>query len=46
MQFTQIDGPRMNRHVGRTQTRLQFLRAGVPAVGTVEPTTYRDGSEA
>ena len=46
MQFTRIDGPRINRHAGRTQTRLQFLRAGVPAVGPVEPITYRDGGEA
>jgi hypothetical protein len=46
LQFTQIDGPRTNRHAGRTQTRLQFLRAGVPVVGTLEPTTCRDGGEA
>jgi hypothetical protein len=44
--FTQIDGLRTNRHAGRTQTCLQFLRTGVPAVGPVEPITYRDGGEA
>jgi hypothetical protein len=42
LQFMEIDGLGLNRYPGRIEPCPQCLRASVPAVGSIEPSTYQE----